>query len=251
MTLGDRRISASLVSVEFLPTDHGTDLICTHQGAFFEGADGPQRREEGWRQLLERLANELCAESNHARGKVAADRDQVRECVVRTGAAHPPRASAPSDGLSGSRGRARLEVPRPNHGLTPVVTSIPSASVTETVRAMPSPKVNIDRVFHALGDPTRRAIVEKLSEGPLSVSRLATPLEITLTAVIQHLQVLEESGLVHTEKLGRVRTCRLETAGFSVLEQWIRDRRSMWERRLDRLGDLLAESDEDESSLPP
>ncbi len=116
---------------------------------------------------------------------------------------------------------------------------------------MPSPKVNIDRVFHALGDPTRRAIVEKLSEGPLSVSRLATPLEITLTAVIQHLQVLEESGLVHTEKLGRVRTCRLETAGFSVLEQWIRDRRSMWERRLDRLGDLLAESDEDESSLPP
>ncbi len=59
MTLGDRRISASLVSVEFLPTDHGTDLICTHQGAFFEGADGPQRREEGWRQLLERLANEL------------------------------------------------------------------------------------------------------------------------------------------------------------------------------------------------
>src|SRR3954453_10310987 len=109
---------------------------------------------------------------------------------------------------------------------------------------MPRPKVNIDRVFHALGDPTRRAIVEKLSAGPLSVSRLATPLDITLTAVVQHLQVLEESGLVHTEKLGRVRTCRIETAGFSVLEQWIAARRSMWERRLDRLGDLLAESDE-------
>jgi DNA-binding transcriptional ArsR family regulator len=111
---------------------------------------------------------------------------------------------------------------------------------------MPKPKVNIDRVFHALGDPTRRAILDKLGEGPLSVSRLAAPLDITLTAVVQHLQVLEESGLVHTEKVGRVRTCRIETAGFSVLEQWIRDRRSVWERRLDRLGDLLAESDEGE-----
>ena len=109
---------------------------------------------------------------------------------------------------------------------------------------MPNPGVNIDRVFHALGDPTRRAILDELSEGPLSVSRLATPLDITLTAVVQHLQVLEESGLVHTEKVGRVRTCRIETAGFSVLEQWIGDHRSTWERRLDRLGDLLAESDE-------
>ena len=109
---------------------------------------------------------------------------------------------------------------------------------------MPSPKVSIDRVFHALGDPTRRAILETLSEGPLSVSRLAAPLDITLTAVVQHLRVLEESGLVHTEKVGRVRTCRIETAGFAALEQWIKDRRSMWERRLDRLGDLLAESDE-------
>jgi DNA-binding transcriptional ArsR family regulator len=109
---------------------------------------------------------------------------------------------------------------------------------------MPRPKVDIDRVFHALGDPTRRAIVNKLCEGPLSVSRLATPLDITLTAVVQHLQVLEESGLVHTEKVGRVRTCRIDTAGFSALEQWIGDHRSMWERRLDRLGDLLAEPDE-------
>lgn len=111
---------------------------------------------------------------------------------------------------------------------------------------MANRKVNVNRVFHALGDPTRRAIVEKLSEGPLSVSALATPLDITLTAVVQHLQVLEESGLVHTEKVGRVRTCRIETAGFSAVEQWIGDRRSMWERRLDRLGDLLAESDETE-----
>src|SRR5579862_9947757 len=109
---------------------------------------------------------------------------------------------------------------------------------------MSRPKVTIERVFHALGDPTRRAIVEKLSRGPLSVSRLAEPLDITLTAVVQHLQVLEESGLVHTEKLGRVRTCRVESLGFSLLEQWIADRRSTWERRLDRLDRLLAESDE-------
>jgi DNA-binding transcriptional ArsR family regulator len=111
---------------------------------------------------------------------------------------------------------------------------------------MPAPKVDIGRVFHALGDPTRRAIVDRLSEGPLSVSRLAAPLGITLTAVAQHLQVLEESGLVHTEKVGRVRTCRIETAGFSALENWISDHRSLWERRLDRLGDLLAESEEGE-----
>ena len=102
-------------------------------------------------------------------------------------------------------------------------------------------KPNVDRIFHALGDPRRRAIMEKLSDGPISVSRLADPLDITLAAVVQHLQVLEESGLVQTEKTGRVRTCRIEPAGLSAAEQWIGDRRSNWERRLDRLGDLLAE----------
>src|SRR5437899_2489524 len=107
---------------------------------------------------------------------------------------------------------------------------------------MPQTKVNIDRVFHALGDPTRRAIVEMLSERPRSVSMLAAPLEITLTAVVQHLQILEECRLVRTEKVGRVRTCSLQGAGLTALEKWIRDRRSLWERRLDRLGDLLAGS---------
>jgi DNA-binding transcriptional ArsR family regulator len=86
--------------------------------------------------------------------------------------------------------------------------------------------------------------VERLSEKPLSVSRLAAPLAITLAAVVQHLQILEKSGLVHTEKVGRVRTCRIETAGLSVLDQWISERRSAWEHRFDRLGDLLAEEDE-------
>lgn len=108
---------------------------------------------------------------------------------------------------------------------------------------MPRSKAKVARVFHALGDPTRRAILEKLSAGPLSASVLAEPLQVTLTAVVQHLQVLEESGLVHTEKVGRVRTCRIDAAGFSVLQQWIDDQRSLWEQRLDRLGALLAESE--------
>jgi DNA-binding transcriptional ArsR family regulator len=111
---------------------------------------------------------------------------------------------------------------------------------------MPDPVINIDCVFHALGDPTRRAMVEMLTEGPCSVTRLATPLGITLTAVIQHLQILEESQLVRTEKIGRVRTCRLDAAGFLALRKWVDDRRSTWERRLDRLGNLLAESGDTE-----
>jgi len=74
-------------------------------------------------------------------------------------------------------------------------------------------KLHVDRVFHALGDPTRRVLMERLSQGPITVSRLAKPLAITLAAVVQHLQVLEKSGLVRTEKLGRVRTCRIESDG--------------------------------------
>ncbi len=109
---------------------------------------------------------------------------------------------------------------------------------------MPTPNPKIDRLFHALGDPTRRAILDRLTRGPTSVSRLAEPLGVTLTAVAQHLQILEEVGLVHTEKLGRIRTCRIETAGFRPLEQWIGDHRTAWERKLDRLGELLAEEDQ-------
>jgi DNA-binding transcriptional ArsR family regulator len=103
--------------------------------------------------------------------------------------------------------------------------------------------VHIDRLFHALGDPTRRAILDRLVERPMSVSQLAEPLGITLTAVAQHLQILEEARLAHTEKLGRVRTCRIETAGFRALERWIRDHRTAWERKLDRLGAVLNEEE--------
>jgi DNA-binding transcriptional ArsR family regulator len=108
--------------------------------------------------------------------------------------------------------------------------------------------LDTDPLFHALGDPTRRAILDRLVERPMSVSELANPLGITLTAVVQHLQILEEARLVHTEKLGRVRVCRLEPAGFRSLEQWIRDHRTAWERKLDRLGQFLAEDDEKSSS---
>jgi DNA-binding transcriptional ArsR family regulator len=99
----------------------------------------------------------------------------------------------------------------------------------------------LDRVFHALADPGRRSIVERLSRGPASVSDLAEPLPMSLPAVVQHLQVLEESGLVRSRKVGRVRTCSIELRALQPAERWIRQRRSGWERRLDRLGDYLAE----------
>ncbi|MGH9588615.1 MAG: ArsR/SmtB family transcription factor [Acidobacteriaceae bacterium] len=105
-------------------------------------------------------------------------------------------------------------------------------------------EISIDRLFHALGDPTRRAILDRLAQQPESVSRLAEPLGITLTAVAQHLQILEESRLVKTEKIGRVRSCRIEPAGFRRLEQWVREHRLSWENKLERLGNLLAEEDQ-------
>ena len=98
----------------------------------------------------------------------------------------------------------------------------------------------VGRVFHALGDPTRRAIVDQLCRAPRSAKDLAEPLHITLAAVVQHLQTLEESGLIRTTKVGRVRMCRIEPAGLQVAQMWIAKRRSLWERRLDRLGAVLA-----------
>jgi DNA-binding transcriptional ArsR family regulator len=102
----------------------------------------------------------------------------------------------------------------------------------------------LDRVFQALADPSRRDMVERLSRGPASVSELAQPLSMTLAAVVQHVQVLEASGLVRTEKVGRVRTCRLEPVALRTAEQWISQRRTAWEHRLDRLGDFLEETRE-------
>jgi DNA-binding transcriptional ArsR family regulator len=99
----------------------------------------------------------------------------------------------------------------------------------------------LDHVFQALSDPSRRVIVERLSDGPASVSELAAPLPMSLPAVVQHLHVLEESGLITSEKVGRVRTCRIEPAAMQPVERWIDERRRAWEQRLDRLGEYLAE----------
>ena len=103
----------------------------------------------------------------------------------------------------------------------------------------------LDRIFHALADPSRMLIVERLSRGPASVSELAQPLPMSLSAVVQHLEVLQVSGLVSSEKVGRVRTCRIEPAALRPVERWIGARRSSWERRLDRLGEYLAEGNDE------
>jgi DNA-binding transcriptional ArsR family regulator len=100
---------------------------------------------------------------------------------------------------------------------------------------------SLDLVFHALADPARRGMLERLSRGPASVSELAAPLRMSLAAVVQHVQVLEASRLVRTHKHGRVRTCRIEPAAFATAESWLSARRMLWEQRLDRLGALLAE----------
>jgi DNA-binding transcriptional ArsR family regulator len=108
----------------------------------------------------------------------------------------------------------------------------------------------LDLVFHALSDPTRRVMVERLSRGPVSVSDLAKPLDMTLPGVMQHLQVLEASGLVRSEKVGRVRTCRIEPKVLSNAERWFSGRRASWERSLDRLGAMLDAEDAVERSQP-
>src|SRR5262245_60736120 len=103
----------------------------------------------------------------------------------------------------------------------------------------------LDHVFHALADPNRRRMVDRLIRGPATVSELAKPLAMSLPGVVQHLAVLEASGLVRSEKVGRVRTCRVEPKAFATAEQWIAERRALWERRLDRLGEILAEQDKE------
>lgn len=108
---------------------------------------------------------------------------------------------------------------------------------------------DLDRLFHALADPARRAMVERLSRGPAPVSELARPLPMSLPAAMQHLGVLEAAGLVRSEKVGRVRTCAIDPQVLSQAEQWITARRTEWQYRLDRLGDYLktleSEGDDD------
>lgn len=113
---------------------------------------------------------------------------------------------------------------------------------TQSIQAAP-----LDLMFQALADPARRTIVERLSRGPLSVSKLAEPLPMSLPAVMQHLQMLESSGLVRSQKIGRVRTCNLEEAALRKVEQWVASRRAMWEQRFDRLGEFLIAEDRREN----
>ena len=103
----------------------------------------------------------------------------------------------------------------------------------------------IDLMFQALADPARRIMVERLSRGPASVSELAQPLDMSLSAVVQHLHLLQASGLIASEKVGRVRTCRIEPSALKTVEQWITERRTVWERRFDRLGQYLADHPEE------
>src|SRR5271170_3414981 len=99
----------------------------------------------------------------------------------------------------------------------------------------------VDLLFQALADPSRRAMVDRLTRGPASVSELARPLAMSLPAVVQHLHLLEASGLVRSEKLGRVRTCSIEPVALRAAEGWVAQRRTAWEQRLDRLADFLDE----------
>ncbi|MGH3852996.1 MAG: ArsR/SmtB family transcription factor [Pseudonocardiaceae bacterium] len=104
---------------------------------------------------------------------------------------------------------------------------------------MPNQTIELDRVFQALADSTRRAMITRLIASPASVGELARPLTMSLPAVLQHLQVLEAAGLVRSEKVGRVRTCRVEPDALRSAEDWISRQRTTWERRLDLLGDVL------------
>src|SRR5471030_1658713 len=101
--------------------------------------------------------------------------------------------------------------------------------------------MSLDLMFQALADPARRGMVARLCRGPASVSELAQPLTMSLPAVLQHLQELEASGLVGSKKVGRVRTCSLQPKALSEAEHWLTERRTSWERRLDRLSDFLAQ----------
>ena len=103
---------------------------------------------------------------------------------------------------------------------------------------------NLTTTFQALADPGRRAMVERLCKGPASVSELAKPFAMSLPAVVQHLNILEASGLISTRKVGRVRTCTIEPKALQAVERWVNERRALWERRFDRLGELLAATDD-------
>jgi DNA-binding transcriptional ArsR family regulator len=118
------------------------------------------------------------------------------------------------------------------------------------LKNMLNQEADLDRVFHALADPGRRLMLERLSQGPASVSELGKPLAMSLAAVVQHVHVLEASGLVRSQKTGRTRTCTISPVALRSAESWLSDRRTLWERRLDRLGDYLSDAGGSPSEPP-
>lgn len=111
--------------------------------------------------------------------------------------------------------------------------------MTSIVKNVLNHPIDLDRVFHALADPTRRAMIERLGRSAATVSELAQPAAMSLAAVVQHVQILEACGLVRTEKVGRTRTCRINTAALASAERWLEARRNEWNTRLDKLGEYL------------
>ncbi|WP_300545233.1 metalloregulator ArsR/SmtB family transcription factor [Maricaulis sp.] len=116
---------------------------------------------------------------------------------------------------------------------------------------MPNYQMHLDSTFHALADPTRRAVIARLIQGPASVSELAAPFDMALPSLMQHLKVLERGGLIRSQKEGRVRTCRVEPARLTEAQDWLAEQRALWERRLDRLDDYLKEMAAKENSDDP
>ncbi len=111
-------------------------------------------------------------------------------------------------------------------------------------------QAELDRLFQALADPSRRRMVERLGRGPASVSELAKPFSMSLAAIVQHVQVLEAAGLLRSQKVGRVRTCRIEPSAMQTVERWVTERRTAWEQRFDRLGELLADEKSKDKGAP-
>jgi DNA-binding transcriptional ArsR family regulator len=109
---------------------------------------------------------------------------------------------------------------------------------------MPKQSVYLDQMFSALADPTRRAIIERLTHGPASVSELAKPLKMSLPSVVQHLHLLEQSGLVVSRKIGRVRTCRVEPSRLEAAQAWLAKQRARWEARFSRLDAFVQERED-------
>lgn len=104
---------------------------------------------------------------------------------------------------------------------------------------------SLDVIFHGLADPTRRALIERLARGPASVSELAAPFDVSLSAIGQHVKLLEDSGLVRTLKVGRVRTVELQPSALTPAERWFTQHRERWSQRLDRLATVIAEDDDE------